>query len=147
MTGSAGQKRVPKSFLDQYCVDLPSVKEQQEQAAILDKVSDLIAMRKKQLQKLDDLVKSRFVEMFDGCDYPQKELIDLIIEGAGLSYGIVQPGDDGTGDMGVLRPVDMVNGKIATTSIKYIDRSIGDAFKKTELTGDELYEELLASPR
>ena len=76
--------------------------------------------------------------MFDGCDYPQKELIDLIIEGAGLSYGIVQPGDDGTGDMGVLRPVDMVNGKIATTSIKYIDRSIGDAFKKTELTGDEL---------
>ena len=40
--------------------------------------------------------------------------------------------------MGVLRPVDMVDGKIATTSIKYIDRSIGDGFKKTELTGDEL---------
>lgn len=51
---------------------------------------------------------------------------------------IVQPGEDGTGDMGVLRPVDMVDGKIATTSIKYIDRSIGDGFKKTELTGDEL---------
>ena len=55
-----------------------------------------------------------------------------------MSYGIVQPGDDGTGDMGVLRPVDMVDGKISTASIKYIDRSIGDGFRKTELTGDEL---------
>ncbi len=64
MTGSAGQKRVPKSFLEQYCIDLPSMEEQQKQTAILDKVSGLIAMRKKQLQKLDDLVKSRFVEMF-----------------------------------------------------------------------------------
>ena len=56
----------------------------------------------------------------------------------GLSYGIVQPGDDGTGEMGVLRPVDMVDGKISMASIKYIDRSIGDGFRKTELTGDEL---------
>ena len=38
--------------------------EQEQIVAVLDKVSDLIAMRKKQLQKLDDLVKSRFVEMF-----------------------------------------------------------------------------------
>ena len=65
-------------------------------------------------------------------------LINLITEGAGLSYGIVQPGDSGTGDMGVLRPVDMVNGEISTHSIKYIDRSIGASFKKTELVGDEL---------
>ena len=50
----------------------------------------------------------------------------------------MQPGDDGTGDMGVLRPVDLVDGKISTAAIKYIDRSIGNSFKKTELTGDEL---------
>ena len=88
--------------------------------------------------KLDELVKARFVELFGDGNHPHIALIDLIIEGAGLSYGIVQPGDDGTGDMGVLRPVDMVDGKISTASIKYIDRSIGDGFKKTELYGDEL---------
>lgn len=82
--------------------------------------------------------KLRFVELFGDGNHPHIALIDLIIEGAGLSYGIVQPGDDGTGDMGVLRPVDMVDGKISTASIKYIDRSIGDGFKKTELYGDEL---------
>ena len=81
---------------------------------------------------------SRFVEMFGQGGYPRHALIELIIEGAGLSYGIVQPGDNGTGDMGVLRPVDLVDGRISTAAIKYVDRSIGDGFKKTELTGDEL---------
>ena len=104
----------------------------------MDRVNDIIRMHHQQLQKLDELVKARFVELFGDGNHPHIALIDLIIEGAGLSYGIVQPGDDGTGDMGVLRPVDMVDGKISTASIKYIDRSIGDGFKKTELYGDEL---------
>ena len=78
------------------------------------------------------------MEMFGESEYPRNSLISLIIEGAGLSYGIVQPGDDGTGDMGVLRPVDFADGKIKTDSIKYIDRSLGDGFKKTELNGNEL---------
>lgn len=112
--------------------------EQRRIAAVLDKVSDLIAKRRQQLDKLDELVKARFVEMFGDKDYPHKELIALIKEGAGLSYGIVQPGDDGTGDMGILRPVDFADGKIDASSIKYIDRAIAKGFKKTELSGNEL---------
>ena len=64
MTGSAGQKRVPKSYLAHYKVHLPALEEQRRIAALLDKVSDLIAKRQAQLDKLDLLVKSRFVEMF-----------------------------------------------------------------------------------
>lgn len=64
MTGSAGQKRVPKSFLETYEFSLPSLNEQRRIAAILDKVTGLIALRKQQLAKLDELVRARFVEMF-----------------------------------------------------------------------------------
>lgn len=124
--------------LQKVWVDYPSIKKQSEIVYVLDKVNLIIDYYQQQLQKLDDLVKARFVELFGDGNHPHIALIDLIIEGAGLSYGIVQPGDDGTGDMGVLRPVDMVDGKISTASIKYIDRSIGDGFKKTELYGDEL---------
>ena len=118
--------------------NLESLDKQAEIIEILGKAESIILKRRKELAELDNLIKARFVELFGDRNDPQIELIDLIIDGAGLSYGIVQPGEDGTGDMGVLRPVDMVDGKIATTSIKYIDRSIGDGFKKTELTGDEL---------
>ena len=64
MTGSAGQKRVPKSFLEEYKLFLPPMETQRHIAAVLDKVSALIALRRQQLDKLDELVKARFVEMF-----------------------------------------------------------------------------------
>ena len=37
---------------------------------MLDKISNLIDKRKKQLEKLDELVKSRFIEMFGNGNYP-----------------------------------------------------------------------------
>ena len=47
-------------------VEIPSYsyEEQTHIVSLLDKVSELIDLRKRQLQKLDELVKSRFVEMF-----------------------------------------------------------------------------------
>ena len=100
--------------------------------------TSVLYSRQQQLAKLDELIKARFVEMFGDKNYHYESLINLILDGTSLSYGIVQPGNDGTGDMGVLRPVDIVDGKLTMSSIKYIDRSIGEGFKKTELDGDEL---------
>ncbi len=45
-------------------VPLPALNEQAQIATVLDKLSDLISLRKQQLAKLDELVKARFVEMF-----------------------------------------------------------------------------------
>lgn len=45
-------------------IPLPPMEEQKKIAAVLDKVSDLIAKRRRQLDKLDLLVKARFVERF-----------------------------------------------------------------------------------
>lgn len=53
-----------KSTLGQIMVKIPPLDEQCKIAKTLDKVSDLIAKRKQQLEKLDLLVKSKFVEMF-----------------------------------------------------------------------------------
>ena len=68
MTGSAGQKRVPKSFLSEYVADISDVNTQKKMTDTLDKICDLISLRKQQLAKLDELVKARFVEMFDTCE-------------------------------------------------------------------------------
>ena len=43
---------------------LPPLDEQRKIVAVLDKVSNLMAKRKRQLDKLDELVKSRFIELF-----------------------------------------------------------------------------------
>ena len=138
LVNGATRQKLTQATMRQMLIPQRAYQEQCDIVAQMNKVNLIIKTRQNQLQKLDELVKARFVEMFGDDKYSKMPLINLITEGAGLSYGIVQPGDSGTGDMGVLRPVDMVNGEISTHSIKYIDRSIGASFKKTELVGDEL---------
>ena len=63
-------------------IPLPTLDEQRRIAAVLDKVSGLIAKRREQLDKLDELVKARFVEMFgdpllDSGKYPKVPLGSL----------------------------------------------------------------------
>ena len=50
--------------LGKFPINLRPVEEQRQIAATLDKIDDLIAKRRQQLDKLDELVKSRFIEMF-----------------------------------------------------------------------------------
>ena len=57
-------KAINKKTLSETEIPLPPIDEQRKIAAVLDKVSDLIAKRRQQLDKLDELVKARFVEMF-----------------------------------------------------------------------------------
>lgn len=64
MTGSAGQKRVPKSFFEKYKILVPQISVQDKIVEALDKSQDLIDKRKKQIEELDLLVKSKFIEMF-----------------------------------------------------------------------------------
>ncbi len=60
----ATQKAITNEGLKKIKISLPPLEEQRKIAAVLDNVSDLIAKRRTQLDKLEDLVKSRFIEMF-----------------------------------------------------------------------------------
>ena len=51
-------------WLKEIEIPLPPLEEQRRIATTLDKVTDLISKRRQQLDKLDELVKARFVEMF-----------------------------------------------------------------------------------
>ena len=64
MTGSAGQKRVPKAFLETLDVPLPPLPEQRRIADILDRADDLRAKRRRALSLLDDLTNAAFIGMF-----------------------------------------------------------------------------------
>lgn len=57
-------KEISKSIVADIEIPLPTLEEQRKIAVVLDKISDLTAKRRRQLDKLDELVKSRFVEMF-----------------------------------------------------------------------------------
>ena len=58
------QNNINMQILRNFEIPLPSLEEQKAIARKLDKVSGLIEKRKTQLEKLSELVKSRFIELF-----------------------------------------------------------------------------------
>ncbi len=57
-------KEISKNIVEKIEIPLPSLEQQHHIVNTLDKINELIDLKKRQLQLLDDLVKARFVEMF-----------------------------------------------------------------------------------
>ena len=85
-------KEISKGIVENIEIPLPSLDEQRKIAAVLDKVSDLIAKRRQQLDKLDEMVKARFVEMFGDMIYnphnwPTQQLEEVADIVSGITKG------------------------------------------------------------
>ena len=76
-------------------VPVPTMEEQLSIVSALDKVTELIALRKEQLAKLDRLVKSRFIELF-GDTGKQVPLTDYVWFQEGPGVRSADFTDDGT---------------------------------------------------
>ena len=74
---------VRKSKLEQIEIETPPLNTQNEVERTLDKISSLITIRQHQLQKLDELIKARFVELFGDCKsmVSMNELCSIITDG------------------------------------------------------------------
>jgi type I restriction enzyme S subunit len=76
-THGATMKHIVKKDFDNTVVPFPTLEKQNDIANILAKIENIINLRKLELDKLDELVKARFVEMFEMGDYP-KVSVELV---------------------------------------------------------------------
>lgn len=73
-THGATMKHIVKKDFDNTLIPFPTLEEQKNIANLLDKISTIILVRQQQLQKLDELVKARFVELFGDPLHNTKDL-------------------------------------------------------------------------
>lgn len=83
ISGSA-QPQITRQGLEKVKIAICSIEEQNKRTSSLRKISTVIAARQQELQKLDELVKARFVEMFGNPEinpnnYPVCQLSDFIV--------------------------------------------------------------------
>lgn len=86
------QPNISAGYLKKNEIPIPPLEKQRRIAALLDKVSDLIAKRRAQLDKLDLLVKSRFVEMFGNlaapeCPHKKCKLVETCVSSDDIKCG------------------------------------------------------------
>ena len=82
-------KAISKNALSNLLLPSYSLEEQKEISAVLQQVDHLISLRQRQAEKLDELVKARFVEMFgDPCEMLHWEC-KKIEEVADVTVGVV----------------------------------------------------------
>ena len=98
-------------------IPLPSLDEQYRVTTILNKISNLIVLRKQQLDKLDELVKARFVEMFgdpvrNDKNWPVITLGELAEIRIGPFGTLLHKEDYIEGGHALVNPSHIIDGKI-----------------------------------
>ena len=91
-------KEISKKIVSDIEINVPEISQQLAAVDALERVSEIIRLRKNQLQKLDELVKARFVEMFgdpvtNPMDWPTKPLLEMGYCKNGMNFH--------TGDSGI----------------------------------------------
>ena len=110
-------------------IKVPSFAEQKHITDVLDKVDKLIALRKEQIAKLDQLVKSRFIELFgtihdNKFGYEIKTLQDVCEQIKDGTHQTPTYTDDAVNGYKFLSSKDVTTGKIDWTHLKYIPEEL-----------------------
>lgn len=109
----------------------------------LDKINELIRLKKEQLKDFGNLAQSLFYEMFgdpveNEKGWEVKKLNEIVSDNCSISYGIVQPGDGVENGVPVVRPVDMTKTFVSRKGLKNTTKEISDSYKRTILKGNEI---------
>lgn len=124
-------------------IPLPPKSTQLAIVSELDKIKELIRLKKEQLKDFDNLAQSIFYEMFgdpveNDKGWEVMKLNEIVSDDCSISYGIVQPGDGVENGVPVVRPVDMTETFISRQGLKNTTKEISDSYKRTILKGDEI---------
>ena len=128
------QPNISAGYLKNVKIDLISLNDQQKIIDRLNKVDKLISFRKQQLSKLDELVKSRFIEMFgdpqsNPYGYSYRKLSDIATYFNGLTYKPENVVETGTI---VLRSSNIQNSQLDFADTIRVDCVIKDRFMVQE---------------
>ncbi len=139
----ATMKHIVKKDFDNTLIPLPPKSTQQLIVAELDKINELIRLKKEQLEDYDRLAQSIFYDMFgdpveNEKGWERKILKEIVSEDCSISYGIVQPGDGVENGVPVVRPVDMTGTFVLRQGLKNTTKEISDSYKRTILKGNEI---------
>ena len=126
------QKNLSTEWLKKYLIDLPDFREQVKISNNLEKVQELIDLRKKQTEELNELIRSQFIKMFGKIKEKVKlgDNSDLITKGASPKWQGINYKNEGTV---FITSENVRNGFIDISKPKYLDNKINEILPRSVL--------------
>ncbi len=140
VVNGATRQKLTQADMKEIDIPLCSLKEQQDMVKRLNQVFLLMNLRKQQLAKLDELVKSRFIEMFGNLVIGDKICtnkhkigeIASVTKLAGFEFTkYIQYKEQG--DIIMLRGLNCKKGHLVLDDIKWIDKETSDLLPRSKL--------------
>ena len=121
MFRGAGIKHLNKRELFKLNINLIDKKEQKIIVKNLDKINNVIELKKKQLNELDIIIKSQFVEMFENNKFEKKKLGEVAIKITDGSHNPPKGVDERT-EYVMLSSQNIIEDRINYNSARYLSR-------------------------
>lgn len=134
-------KEISKEIVADIKLPLPPLKVQNHMADILDKITFIIDLRKQQLNKLDLLIKSRFIEMFGDpvTNSQSRPVLPFKSFMTCVRYGTSQPPTFcENGPFCFIRATNIKAGRIVEQEMLTIDEPAAAGIQKCKLNGGEI---------
>lgn len=130
------QNNINMSMLRALEVPVPNIAEQSRIVSVLDSVASVVTIRQQQLEKLDELVKARFVEMFGELHYNRhgfkivsvEEVCTMVKDG---THQTPQYTTDDIHGFKFLSSKDVMSQKVDWKNIKYIPSELHEKLYST----------------
>ena len=136
---SVNQASFTVTALKEIEIPLLSYEKQNKIVKILDKLNEIINKRQQQLKKLDELVKSRFIEMFgdlviNSMSWKGAKVGDncFVTKLAGFEYTQYINYSD-TGDVVMVKAQNIKNGKLNGKELSFISKEVSDSLPRSQL--------------
>ncbi len=135
-------KFINKTKMGQIRIPICDIRKQDKIVSVLDKAQELIDKRKEQIEALDELVKSQFIEMFgdpvlNPKGWEKGKIADIIVK---TQYGTSNKANEENGQFKILRMGNITyNGQFDFNDMKYIDLTEDEQKKYLVYKGEVLF--------
>ena len=111
------QAHISQGYVKNIEIPLFDLSEQNEMVEVLDRISKVISSRKQEIKQLDNLIKARFVELFENSNYPVFKLGEVctkITDGTHKTPTYLESG------ITFISAKNIINGELDFSDIKHI---------------------------
>ena len=138
-TSGAKMPRANIADLKAYEIDCPSVMEQQRIVSQFNSISRIIQTRQQQLSALDDLIKARFVELYETAELSEETTVEAITTRVKVGFvGTCEKYYTDQSGVPMLRTGNITENGIDLADLKYVTNEFNAKNKKSQIHEGDL---------